>query len=163
VKFKQHPKYSVKKEVDNKGRPGSVIYGGTVEVILEATVEVKPGDNRPVFHWKANNPGPGQTYSIKIVEINDEQSVEDAVETSTPVFEKKGIKETSFAYPARTSKQYLDKQPTESLASKKYLDKPPVGTLNSKKYAWVVTAWDSSGKQSGQSQRQIILGVNLSF
>ena len=125
--------------VDNNNRPAANI--------IHYELEVKQGDNGPVFHWKVNNPAPGQSYSIKIVEIIGEQSVEDAVETNIPVFEEKGIKKTSFEYPAHALK-------------KGYLDKPPTGSLNSK-YACVVTAWDKNGKQAGQ--RQIILGVNLSF
>ena len=133
--------YAFHRAVDNKGRPSSIIYGGTVEV--------KPGDDRPVFHWKANNPAPGQTYSL-VISIVFKKSDEDAVETNSPVFEEKGIKETSFAYPAS--------------ARKKLLNQAPVGTRSGelKKYAWVVTAWDASGKQLGVSEKYI-LGVNMSF
>jgi hypothetical protein len=96
--------------------------------LISPIMELKQGDLRPAFQWKVNSSEPGQSYSIKVVEMHEKQSPEDAIKTNTPILEEKGIKETSFPYPSSVK---------------------PIAP--GKKYAWFVTIWDERGKQHGQS------------
>jgi len=96
--------------------------------LISPIKELKQGDTRPTFIWKVNNPSPGLSYSLKVVELQEKQSPEDAIKTNKPILEESEIKETAFPYPSTIK---------------------PV--IPGKKYAWFVTVSDGRGKQVGVS------------
>ena len=54
----------------------------------------------PLFRWTPPAPAPKEiTYTLRIVEVRKGQTKEEAIK-NPPLFEKEGIKETSFRYPA---------------------------------------------------------------
>ncbi|MES2276363.1 MAG: hypothetical protein V4592_10095 [Bacteroidota bacterium] len=96
--------------------------------LVSPDIELKPGDNRPVFRWQSTGGQPGQSYGIKVVEIHDSQSPVEALGKNKPFFEKDSLNELSVAYPPKL---------------------PPIDT--GKAYAWAVTVFDRGGKQIAQS------------
>ena len=87
---------------------------------------------RPIFTWTRPAPVPANmkiSYKVKIVEIYEGQTKEEAIGSNIPVFEQDGIKSTSFQYPVKA----------------KSLDKD-------KNYAWQVQAIDEVGRPFGERQ-----------
>jgi hypothetical protein len=142
-------------EVNDKALTFSVEYGCCTHIIINRNYQTRvdlvspimnlnKGEDRPTFQWVVDNTLPGQTYSLKVVEIREKQSPEDAIKSNAPILEQSAIKEPAFPYP-----------PTIK----------PV--IPGKLYAWFVTVSDGRGKQVGVSSiAQFSMGscdVNLNM
>jgi len=152
-KFEKGKKYAWGIKI---GDVGSEIYSFTVLkdkiIVLTDTTKIPPKeevttriyllapdeeesmhDQRPDFEWLPEMSLPGVTYELKVVEIREEQSPEDALKLNQAFIKESNIQETSLKYPS--SYQALD---------------------TSKIYAWEVKAVDSKQKIIAQSSYGLI-------
>ncbi|HFE63375.1 MAG TPA: hypothetical protein ENK14_03030 [Caldithrix sp.] len=106
----------------------------------------------PLFQWTPPTPTPpGITYNLKIVEIQEGQSKEEAM-NNTSFFEKKGIKTTSFKYPSSAKLLYVPKpQEPYGGGGEPVEPKPNPPVKAAPKFAWQVTAF-TSGSKTGESK-----------
>jgi len=99
------------------------IIGGDAPQLISPRDEEEIRIDNPVFTWMhIKAPGSNQTYTIKIVEIRGDQSPDEAMKRNTVFFEKEGISQTLFQYPASAPKFE---------AGKKYAWMVKVGDLQS--------------------------------
>ncbi|MEJ2306613.1 MAG: hypothetical protein P8Y30_03545, partial [candidate division WOR-3 bacterium] len=94
--------------------------------------DLKTEIKRPVFTWTRPAPVPANmriSYKVKIVEVYEGQTKEEAIRTNVPVFEQDGVKSTSFQYPVKAKSLDMDKN-----------------------YAWQVQAIDEVGRPFGERQ-----------
>ena len=102
--------------------------------IMPAPTLISPSDGenintRPMFTWmQAVRPGTDARYKIKIVEVQDRQSSETAMQTNPAWFEEENIMTNVFQYP---------------LSAKELVE---VG-----KYAWQISSFDFFGNPIGEN------------
>ena len=81
------------------------ITGGDPPQLISPRDEEELRIDNPVFTWMhVKAPNSNQTYTIKIVEIIDEQSSEEAMKRNQAFFEKDGLSQQLFQYPSTASK-----------------------------------------------------------
>jgi len=94
--------------------------------------DLKAKIKRPIFTWTRPTPVPTAikiSYKVKIVEVYEGQTKEEAIRSNVPVYEQDGIKRTSLQYPIKANALDMDKN-----------------------YAWQVQAIDEVGRPFGQRQ-----------
>jgi len=99
------------------------IIGGDAPQLISPRDEEELRIDNPVFTWMHTKaPGSNQTYTIKIVELKESQSPDEAMKRNKAFFEKEGISPTLFQYPMSAPKFE---------AGKKYAWMVKVGDLQS--------------------------------
>ncbi|HEY5123384.1 MAG TPA: hypothetical protein VIK14_06580 [Ignavibacteria bacterium] len=89
------------------------ITGGDAPQLISPRNEEELLMDNPVFTWMHTKaPGSNQTYTLKIVELKESQSPDEAMKRNKAFFEKEGISPTLFQYPAsapkfETGKKYV--------------------------------------------------------
>lgn len=94
--------------------------------------DLKAKIKRPIFTWTRPSPVPANmkiSYKVKIVEVFEGQTKEEAIRSNIPVYEQDGIKSTSLQYPIKAKALDMDKN-----------------------YAWQVQAIDEVGMPFGERQ-----------
>ncbi len=87
-------------------------------------------EKHPLFTWTQPTPfPPGEqvTYRLRIVEVLEEQTIEEAIRANKPWYEKKGLTQTSLHYPSKARPFDIDKT-----------------------YAWQIQAYDRYGYPLGK-------------
>jgi hypothetical protein len=89
------------------------ITGGDAPQLISPRDEEELRIDNPVFTWMHTKaPGSNQTYTLRIVELKESQSPDEAIKRNKAFFEKEGISPTLFQYPAsapkfETGKKYV--------------------------------------------------------
>jgi hypothetical protein len=99
------------------------ITGGDAPQLISPRDEEEIRIDNPVFTWMHTKaPGSNQTYTLRIVELKESQSPDEAMKRNKAFFEKEGISPSLFQYPASAPKFE---------AGKKYAWMVKVGDLQS--------------------------------
>lgn len=99
------------------------ITGGDAPQLISPRNEEELNNDNPIFTWMhMKGPGSNQTYTLRIVEIKDDESPENAMLKNKAFFEKEGISQTLLQYP--TSAPKFEE-------GKKYAWQISIGTINS--------------------------------